>query len=311
MSTTSPFEFSNLPTDTLGKIIEKCELKEQLTLRKVSKDLRSLVDKQNIAYKSIEIYLSDLYISCVYNREKVVYAGMNFDEKNAFGLDYGGCIIRSNDYLKIALNDLSIALKNPKLRLNVLTVSYYYNDVMNPFSLKNLLKHSNHKLHVKTLTFRAGSSECLLSILPFFKPKVLVNIEIDGVYDGDDWALEKVRQVASLNQWKQAEQLTARFSFHSFPSEFLMHFKRFVILDWEVDEFFLLFSTSTNFESCTIETFGLEDCSDYLESFCEQVDTEDLSALLYHYKIPDDSNQMLEFKLDYNQQKIIILKKNL
>ncbi|KAF1754589.1 hypothetical protein GCK72_021152 [Caenorhabditis remanei] len=66
MSTTSTLEFSNLPTDTIGRIIEKCDLKEQLTLRKVSKDLRSLVDKQKIAYKSIEIYLSDSYISCVY-----------------------------------------------------------------------------------------------------------------------------------------------------------------------------------------------------------------------------------------------------
>ncbi|KAF1754466.1 hypothetical protein GCK72_021029 [Caenorhabditis remanei] len=61
MSTTSAPEFSNLPTDAIGKIIEKCDLKEQLTLRKVSKDLRSLVDEQKNAYKSIEIYPTDSY----------------------------------------------------------------------------------------------------------------------------------------------------------------------------------------------------------------------------------------------------------
>ncbi|EFP08829.1 hypothetical protein CRE_19733 [Caenorhabditis remanei] len=316
MSTTSTLEFSNLPTDTIGKIIEKCDLKEQLTLRKVSKDLRSLVDKQKIAYKSIEIYLTESYILCAYNGKNVVYAGKNCDEKNAFGFDYKGCFIRSDDHEKIALNDVSIALNNPKLRLDVLTVSYYSNDRMRLFRLNSLLQHLNHQIHVKTLIFHTGSSEYLLSTLRYLKPKALVNIEIDGVYDGDYSALEKVRQVASLNQWKQAEQLTARFSFHYFPSEFLMHFKRFVILDWDVDEVFLvnlrgLFSTSTNFESCTVETLGLEDCSDYLESFCEKVDTGDADVLLYHYKIPDDSNQMLEFKLDYDQQKIIILKENL
>ncbi|KAF1754607.1 hypothetical protein GCK72_021170 [Caenorhabditis remanei] len=315
MSTTSTLEFSNLPTDAIGKIIEKCDLKEQLALRKVSKDLRSLVDKQKIAYKSIEINPRDLYIFCVYNGKNVVYAGMNFDEKNAFGFNYKGCFIRSDDHEKIALNDVSIALNNPKLRLDVLTVGYYYIDVMNSFSLKSLLKQMNHQIHVKTLTFRAGSPEFLLSILPFLKPKALVNIEIDGVYVDDDWALEKVRQVASLEQWKQAEQLTAHYCFHYFPSEFLMHFKRFVILEWDVTEQFLinlrdLFSTSTNFESCTVES-DLDDSSEYLESFCEQVDTGDEDVLLYNYKIPDDSNQMLEFKLDYDQQKMIISKKSL
>ena len=98
MSTISGLEFSNLPADTIGKIIEKCDLIEQwviqkslatnqffknfrLTLRKVSKDLRSLVDEHKLAYKSIQIYLTNSFILCSYNGKNVTYASENWDEE--------------------------------------------------------------------------------------------------------------------------------------------------------------------------------------------------------------------------------------
>ncbi|KAF1754469.1 hypothetical protein GCK72_021032 [Caenorhabditis remanei] len=291
MSTTSALEFSNLPTDAIGKIIEKCDLKEQLTLRKVSKDLRSLVDEQKSAYKSIEIDLMDSCIFCVYNNKDVVYASENWD-KNYMPIETS--VIRNDDYEKMALNDLSIALKNPKLRLDELELTVYNSpDMMNRFGL--LLNSLNHLIHVKTLKVHVGNPEFFLSILPFLKPKVLANIDIDGVYEGDDWALEKVRQVTSLEQWKQAEQLTAQSSFHNFPSEFLMHFKRFVILNWLVDETFLiklrnLFSTSINFESCTVDSPNVDNFCEFLQSFCEKVESE--GEVIYRFKIPDESNKI-------------------
>ncbi|KAF1754461.1 hypothetical protein GCK72_021024 [Caenorhabditis remanei] len=310
MSTTSALEFSNLPTDAIGKIIEKCDLKEQLTLRKVSKNLRSLVDEQKIAYKWIEIDPSDSYISCVYNDKDIVYASKNWD-KNGMPIEIS--IISNDDYVKMALNDLSIALNNPKLRLDELGLRIYDSpDVMNRFRL--LLNSLNHQIHVKTLTVHVGSTEFLLSILPFFKPKVLANIEVLGGGDTEDCAskhgAERVKKISSLEQWKQAEQLTIGYYFGFFPSEFLMHFKRFVIYKWHVDEVFLmnlrdLFSKSTNFESCTVES-DLDDCPKFLESFCEKVGSGRKG--IYCYKIPDDSNKMLEFKL-YGCQ-MIIEKKN-
>ncbi|EFP08753.1 hypothetical protein CRE_19732 [Caenorhabditis remanei] len=260
MSTTSALEFSNLPTDTIGKIIEKCDLKEQLTLRKVSKDLRSLVDKQKIAYKSITIYLTDSYISCVYNDKDVVYASENWD-KNEMPIETS--IISNDDYVKIALNDLSIALKNPKLRLDDLYLTVY-----NSPDEEETLKIGHQKKERKES--------------------------------------EKYRV------WSNgSKQLTAGYYFGFFPSEFLMHFKRFVIYKWRVDKDFLmnlraLFSTSINFDSCTVESNEGENGSEYLESFCEKVGSG--RDVIYCYKIPDDSNKMLEFKL-YGCQ-MIIEKKN-
>ncbi|KAF1754463.1 hypothetical protein GCK72_021026 [Caenorhabditis remanei] len=320
MSTTSTLEFSNLPTDTIEKIIEKCDLKEQMTLRKVSRKLRSLVDEQKLGYKSIAIILNDSYIICGYNDKRVTYASGNWDEEyeeyeqEELGLAYEEFwILKSNDYKKIALNDVSIALNNPKLRLDELTVSFDSRDEVTQFRLEGLLKHLNHQIHVKTLTFRAGSPEYLLSILPCLKPKVLVNIEI---YEGlSEKAAEKVRQVARLEQWKQAEQFTAHYCFHYLPLECLMHFKRFLILNRDVTEQFLidlrdLFSKSINFEACTVESFGLDNYPEYLEPFCEKVKSE--GEVIYHFKIPDDSNKILEFKIynyDFYDQ-IDIEKKN-
>ncbi|KAF1754590.1 hypothetical protein GCK72_021153 [Caenorhabditis remanei] len=89
-----------------------------------------------------------------------------------------------------------------------------------------------------------------------------------------------------------------------------MHFKRFVIF-WDITDQFLidlkdLFSKSTNFESCTVEPDEGDNYSEYLESFCEKVESGE--EVIYRYKIPDDSNKVLEFKVDYNR--IVIEKKN-
>ncbi|EFP08723.1 hypothetical protein GCK72_021011 [Caenorhabditis remanei] len=323
---TSALKFSNLPTDAFGEIMEKCDLKEQLTLRKVSKTLRSLVDKHKLAYKSIEINPRDSYIFCAYNGKKVVYASENLDEKEEKGFDKENRIIRNDDYVKIALNDLSIALKNPKLRLDELHLKVGCR--MNQFRLEGLMKQLNHQIHVKTLRVRAELPEYflknLLSILPCLKPKKLVNIEVfEVICDNElpsEQASKRLRKIANLEQWKQAEQLYAKFSFDYFPFEFLMHFKRFTIFRLYFDKDFLknltdLFSTSTKFESCTVKAFGLDDCPEFLESFCRKLDTGVpdvlLKELLYHYKIPDGSNKMLEFKVDKVQRKMFIEKKNL
>ena len=166
------------------------------------------------------------------------------DEQEELSLSYEKfCTLRSDDYMKIALNDVSIALNNPKLRLDELGLRIYDSpDIMNRFRL--LLNSLNHQIHVKTLTVHVGSTEFLLSILPFLKPKVLVNIEVLGGGDTEDCAskqgAERVRKISSLEQWKQAEQLTIGYYFGFFPSEFLMHFKRFVIYKWRADKDFVI-----------------------------------------------------------------------
>ncbi|EFP08811.1 hypothetical protein CRE_19731 [Caenorhabditis remanei] len=51
-------------------------------------------------------------------------------------------------------------------------------------------------------------------------------------------------------------------------------------------------------------------CSEYLESFCEKVESggEDI----YRFKVPDDSNKILEFRIINNrmEKKIVVEKKN-
>ncbi|KAF1754611.1 hypothetical protein GCK72_021174 [Caenorhabditis remanei] len=193
---------------------------------------------------------------------------------------------------------------------------------MRLFGLNSLLPDLNHQIHVKKLFVHAESPESLqknlLSILPCLKPKELGNIGV-FVEDLDDRepeeALKTVRKIANLEQWKQAEELTTQDCFDDFPSEFLMHFKRFVILASGLREDFLInlrdfFSTSTNFESCTIDSYDLADCTEHLESFCEEVESGDPSIFLFHFKISDNSRKFFEFKIDYNEYVMVIEKKN-
>ncbi|CAO4381481.1 unnamed protein product [Caenorhabditis nigoni] len=100
-----PLEFLNLPIIIHHKIIDNLDLKSQLSLRRVSKSLKNIVDQGKPVVKEMIIGFSetDIIIAC--------------DDLFArYSEDLGV------DYRKIALNYVMILLKNPKLRLDLLHI---------------------------------------------------------------------------------------------------------------------------------------------------------------------------------------------
>ncbi|CAL2047158.1 unnamed protein product [Caenorhabditis brenneri] len=255
--TSSTKNLSDMPVDVVSLIIERCEYMEQLKLRKVSKSLRELVDKEKPACESIQFHSYSCESTIRFDDYFVVYTDEYLED-----LDQDAAYVIRDDFEEAALDDLASNLKNPKLQLKELSVYFVdgYKEGRDYDKLQCIFKSLNHQLSVGRAEFKLSTLSRLLSILPCFQPGVLKRISLDLLFDTDDDLgidLTGMDQVALLDQWKQAEELELHYSFDIFPIEYAAHFKRFIIIEFIFDTDKItrikdFLSKSENFEQCTL-----------------------------------------------------------
>ncbi|EGT51171.1 hypothetical protein CAEBREN_00851 [Caenorhabditis brenneri] len=122
-----PLQFSDLPVDAVGLIVNKLEVVERLMLRKVSKPLREFIEKQEIACTFIYVSCGNDLIFVLYGNELILYA-KNEEAVKMFE-DFFYFYVRKplfiySDYFESeAFNDLAWILKNPKVQIELLDLS--------------------------------------------------------------------------------------------------------------------------------------------------------------------------------------------
>lgn len=109
----SLLKFSNLPLDVIAKIVEKCDLKSYLNLRKMSQNLRNTVDQQRPPYKSIRIEIDYNWSSFRLNQKILTYADGKYTHLVGWRRSE-----EHQDFAKFVFGELEMALRNPKLRLD-------------------------------------------------------------------------------------------------------------------------------------------------------------------------------------------------
>ncbi|EGT32235.1 hypothetical protein CAEBREN_12190 [Caenorhabditis brenneri] len=196
------------PNEDLLKVMEQLSVKtddsdKTLILRKTSKSLRELVDKQKPACSRLNMSCMFDCIICNYNDHRVAYAPLfwNHGEFSSNNKNYSlDKIISETDYEKVAFHDLAFTLKNPKLQLEYFSfdsedLDDYYDDYEEFDSIENdddkdweyhdkfknmqnILKSINHQLSVKACRIDISCLSNAVSILPYLKPGVLVKIKV-------------------------------------------------------------------------------------------------------------------------------------
>ncbi|CAL2047164.1 unnamed protein product [Caenorhabditis brenneri] len=299
-----------MPIDVVTPIIEKLDYRQQLKLRNVSKTLRALVDKQTPACKKISISCSWECVDIRFDNCFVTYTSGN-------GYGNGIKVIR-DDFKKAAFDDLASTLKNPKLQLEefYLRSATEEKDIVKHCNeFRNVFESLNHQVSAVEAKFHDFSPSCLFSILPYLKPGKLKKIslslyEVRQVFDS-----AIMHRVASLEQWKQAEELEMQLSFDRFPMKYATHFKRFEIHEHVVNasrfagmKNFL--AKLDNFEQCTLHFYKFLFNRDEVDQIVGTLVSCDCSIGLevFHYPIPD-SDCYFEFKVLFTQYKIEIANK--
>ncbi|KAF1753334.1 hypothetical protein GCK72_019890 [Caenorhabditis remanei] len=334
-----------MPLTIIEKIVENSDFKEQLILRKVSRDLREIVDGQKISCESIQVVWQTDHVKCRFDNQTVLYSKKTNIKCN----DENVIRVVDNDYMRIAFTDWTFPLKNPKLKLKsfifeccgpdkrtgnskkaVLTKKYF--DQFEAF-----LKSLNHKISVEKLEIISNNPELyqIMSVLPYLKPGVLKSIRVPGydlnkedldltdivqinsdyMYRRAQSLLAAIEKIVECDQWKQAEELHLKHNWDYIPDQHLAHFKKFHITDVfttsdKMIHLRKIFSESENFESCSITSTNGYDFSINLDAIGQSIKTAGMHVLIYHYRIPN-SNKFLEFKAYYRIESINIVKKNL
>ncbi|CAL2047203.1 unnamed protein product [Caenorhabditis brenneri] len=260
-----PLQFSDLPVDAVGLIVDKLEIVERLMLRKVSKPLRDFMEKQEFDCTSIEINCGKDLISVWFGHRRILYT-KNDEAVKTYKKVYevrGAPILYGDE--SEDCDDLACVLKNPKLRIRRFQfchmLSYVKAGVLSKFfdELKYALMSLKHQIAVRRLSLRPEHPDNFLAILPYLKPEYLVKLSIDGEGVRENWKSDenkrKIEQIIQLDQWKQAKELHLRDSLDLFPDEVLGQFERYRIRTLRLDQsqfdrFKMMFAASPVFEYC-------------------------------------------------------------
>ncbi|CAL2047183.1 unnamed protein product [Caenorhabditis brenneri] len=295
-----------MPFDVVGLIIERSDYKEQLLLRKTSKSLRALVDKQKPGCKSIEVFFYKEHLNITYNNQFVEYRSLDYECNN-----YTVIVVKRDDFKKVALDDLASTLKNPKLQLEEFVV---YNGIecseKNCNEIRNVMKSLSHQVSARKVNSYASSPSCFLSILPCLKPGFLTKIKLH--IRGVSWRAYStgMDQVAVLDQWKQAKELELEDSFNKFPMKYARHFNRLQIYGVWIDNDNLnrIKDFLSETELCTLSWLDFDTNFFALYQLLGEPVSSNATEEVFHHLIPD-SDYYFEIKKATKIRRLDIEKK--
>ncbi|CAL2047404.1 unnamed protein product [Caenorhabditis brenneri] len=183
-----------MPDVTMLNILEKCDFKSVLTLRKVCHSLRNFIDdscfKTDLDIIYITIDPTDFSVRCY---------SMNGTE---------GMVLSQN----WTSNDVKIILKMAQnSKLSEFTVTTNPNNVKGLDDLEEILKNQTRPL--QTEHFEMEGSE-ILKVLPYIDSKPLKRISvIPENYETDNQNLDGIEKLIELEQFKNAVEITIDYCF--------------------------------------------------------------------------------------------------
>ncbi|PIC29608.1 hypothetical protein B9Z55_021133 [Caenorhabditis nigoni] len=195
--------FSDLPFETVRKIVKKLNFLERCRIRNLSYNLRNIVDDTKIGMDLIDIRLNYLRISV----DVKAYLFKYFRIRDTCVVEYGPQRkeFKGENFLEFASSDLSILLSTSKIDHLNITIS----DIESFINFENILSSLNAKLHVKQLSLTIPSIGQFVEILSYLKPETLEDVKIEY----DHWFNDQLEQTKAL-------RLQASIS----PVEYLINF---------------------------------------------------------------------------------------
>ncbi|CAL2046962.1 unnamed protein product [Caenorhabditis brenneri] len=227
--------FSDMPIEVVDIIVGKLDAASKLSVRKVSKSLRSIVDSQKTKCHSVSLSLYRSFSKLRIENSLVTYKSENdtfskYKAKNEYDSSDSDedspkwklrkwankKSIVEEKHLKAALKDFSSFLMNPNWKFKKLTIDFGSEHCDDPWvaveeamlirALDPLL--SKFQIHVENLTVKSTSLAPMVTFLPYFKSGVLKALGFSSdVMDRD--ILEKIMK---MDHWKNAEKFKFEIS---------------------------------------------------------------------------------------------------
>ncbi|CAB04531.2 F-box domain-containing protein [Caenorhabditis elegans] len=254
---------SNMPLDIIHKMVENVKPIDRLSLRKVCRNFREIVNDKDPGFKRLRLDLFKDLFSFVLHDAKNVAITQDFDGQTCtvqFNHREKRCFTKNA--LKIALNDVTVLIENPHFQLSHFNFSALDEDtaaVETVMSWFKSVSDSKKLWKVEKITLEACNCD-IPGILSGFQPGILRSIKILHHLD-----LSTLEEIFRLEQWKMAKSADIISSEHSsFPIENLVHLSNFYL---ELDYFTVadavkirdILLKTANFNSGTISVLDFYD----------------------------------------------------
>ncbi|CCD73939.1 DUF38 domain-containing protein [Caenorhabditis elegans] len=213
--------FLNMPLDVAQLVLEKLELEDL----RVCRSLRTAVDTfATIRINDVDFQLDDHDINMYLDRIRINYtdsanghSNVNYNEQKKE--------TDEENFMDSAVKDLKIVLKHAS-RARIMNCTKNIRDTVTTFV--EFFK-SEKCIHVKRIELDKFSLDEVLTILPLFDSKELKAIDLKSI------AIDQFERISCLEQWKNAEICTIRYSIFGAKIAHFFHFKSFYI--YTLDKF--------------------------------------------------------------------------
>uniref|UniRef100_A0A1I7UI98 F-box domain-containing protein n=1 Tax=Caenorhabditis tropicalis TaxID=1561998 RepID=A0A1I7UI98_9PELO len=288
--------FNDLPVETIVEIIEYLDFKAQLSLRRVSRGLRNIVDDMRPLVDGLS------YTSEFADDDGIFFMLFFFRMKRNSGYWFNSMSYNGSKCNKNGLDILEILLRNPRLRLEYFEWCGQRSSEDDE-RLVDLLISLNRKLKITELKLGYSNEDVIFNILKAVEPGTLEEIHIQYL-----WDFTRFDRFAELDQWKQAKYVTINAVCFDFSLNF-HHFHHFESLFFDigsisVDDILIMrnvFLKNVNFHDCSIEVYRTRL---WAKTIKKQLGLSDVpinyptSSYFGRYDIPD-SNDYLRYEIKH------------
>lgn len=189
----------DLPIEVIDKVVENLDVMDRMILRKVCKSFRNHLDTSDPGVKSIALDFEISYASIGYNNNFIRYNDQYwFDRAHS---KIGDCLVEfparewyylirnGGGHQLLALEDLKIVLRNPKLKLEFLDIQNISPAFFKDFH--QFFERFPEKISVKEIKISMKWRGEELKILEYFSSKT---IEIELLDSQKDPSLEEMKE---------------------------------------------------------------------------------------------------------------------
>ncbi|CAO4381157.1 unnamed protein product [Caenorhabditis nigoni] len=197
----------HMPAVVLNLVLENCEFREIVTLRKVCRTLRNFIDSSapDLKLPCIILKVYDSKITINYGNdlniqyltsENGVHVGLQEDNKST--------VLENAHFLDVVLEDLKFALTFQKSKMDQFTLRW---DFKEDFDAGNFVKRLENILELKSLSTRAFHMEAhnqteILSLLSKLDSQSLEELWIFNPDKQNPECFFDLNRVVELDQWK-------------------------------------------------------------------------------------------------------------
>ncbi|EGT54371.1 hypothetical protein CAEBREN_19023 [Caenorhabditis brenneri] len=193
VSINSKPNFSDLPLELVGKIVKEADLPSRLVLRKVSKYLRELVDKQKPRYKNIGIEINSKGIQLDLEGVLINY-GIN-DNICTIGIPGYKPKKRYRNYMYVMFDDLMTFMSNPSFYVENLRLTFTDERSYQKFVTMYPKRFPSSKIEVHSLFINQNANGNFKTATNFIDRSKLHKIERHWLEEEDSWQCRECKEV--------------------------------------------------------------------------------------------------------------------